>query len=356
MAETVVIDGSMGEGGGQILRTAIALAAIAGKRLKIVNIRAKRNPPGLRPQHLTAVRAVASISRGKLRGDKVGSVTLEFEPGTIKGGVYRFDVGTAGSISLVLQALLPVMAYANSPVRVTITGGTDVARAPTIDYISEVLRPLLAMVGYEFRIEVRRRGHYPRGGGIVVAEVNSPPQGFKGRDFVERGVLKEIKIRSHAVRLPRHVAERQARSAARIVEGELGVKPKFELEAYPPGRDPHLGPGSGVLVWAVFEKSVMGGDSIGEKGKPAEKVGMEAARSLLEDVRTGAALDRHASDMMPVYLALAGGLYKVKGAKLTSHALTLLELLKLILDGFEYTILEGAPDKPFLAELRSKGI
>ena len=356
MTETVVIDGSMGEGGGQILRTAVALAAIAGKKLKIINIRAKRNPPGLRPQHLTAVRAVAILSRGRLKGDKVGSMTLEFEPGTIKGGVYRFDVGTAGSIPLVLQALLPVAAYADGPVRVTVTGGTDVAKAPTIDYVREVLLSLLAMVGYTVRIEVRRRGHYPRGGGVVVAEIPSPPQGFKGRDFLYAGKLRLVKIRSHAVRLPRHVAERQAKSAAHLVERELRVKPEVELETYPPGRDPHLGPGSGVLVWAIFDETVMGGDSIGERGKPAERVGMEAARSLLEDVKTGAALDRHASDMMPLYLALAGGPYKLRGARLTSHAATLLELLKLILDGFDYKILEGALERPFLVELYSKGV
>ncbi len=352
----IVIDGSMGEGGGQILRTAIAIAAIAGKKLRIINIRAKRNPPGLRPQHLTAVRAIAALSGGSLEGDKVGSMTLEFEPGSIRGGVYKFDVGTAGSVSLVLQALLPVMAYADGPIRVTITGGTDVARAPTIDYVREVLRGLLRMLGYEFSIEVRRRGHYPRGGGVVVVSVDDPPGGFKGRDFIERGKLLEVKMRSHAVRLPRHVAERQARSAASIIESRLGVKPVVEVEAYPPGRDPHLGPGSGILVWGVFEKTLMGGDSIGEKGKPAEKVGREAAEKFIEDYNTGAPLDRHASDMIPLYLALAGGTYTMKGAKLTSHAKTLLDLLSIILDSFSYEIREGSLERPFTVVLKSRGL
>ncbi len=352
----VEIDGSMGEGGGQILRTSVALAAIAGKPLRIVNIRAKRKNPGLRPQHLTAVRAIAAISGGKLEGDRVGSMELTFRPGRIKGGSFRFDVGTAGSVSLVLQALLPVMAYAEAPVRVEIRGGTDVPMAPTIDYVREVLRPLLGFLGYEFTVRVKRRGHYPRGGGIVEVEVPRPPKGFKARDFTERGRLVEARIRSHAVRLPRHVAERQARSASEVLRRELRVEPRTEIEWYEPGRDPHLGPGSGVLAWLVFEKTVMGGDSIGKKGKPAEVVGREAAEQLVEDYRTGAALDRHASDMLPVYLALAEGVSTIHGALLTSHAQTILELLKIIIDGYKYEIVEGAPGAPFKARIHGAGV
>ncbi len=352
----VEIDGSMGEGGGQILRTSIALAAITGRPLRIFNIRAKRSNPGLRPQHLTAVRAIAALSGGRLEGDRVGSMELRFTPGRIRGGRYRFDVGTAGSVSLVLQALLPVMAYADGPITVEIRGGTDVPMAPTIDYIREVLRPLLAMLGYRFTVRVKRRGHYPKGGGIVEVAVPSPPRGFKARSFTERGELVEARVRSHAVRLPRHVAERQARSASEVLRRELGVEPRVELEWYEPGRDPHLGPGSGVLAWLVFKEAVMGGDSIGKRGKPAEQVGREAAEQLVEDYRTGAALDRHASDMIPVYLALAEGDSLIHGAMMTSHAHTVLELLKLIVEGYSYEILEGGPGKPFKARIRGAGV
>jgi len=352
----VEIDGSMGEGGGQILRTAVALAAIVGKPIRIYNIRAKRRNPGLRPQHLTTVRAIAALSGGRLEGDRVGSTELVFKPGRIKGGSYVFDVGTAGSVSLVLQALLPVMAYAEAPVRVEVRGGTDVPMAPTIDYVREVLRPLLATLGYHFTVNVKRRGHYPRGGGIVEVEVPNPPRGFKARNFTSRGKLVEARVRSHAVRLPRHVAERQARSASEVLRRELGVEPRVEIEWYEPQRDPHLGPGSGVLAWLVFEDTVMGGDSVGRKGKPAEQVGREAATQLVEDYRTGAALDRHASDMLPVYLALAEGDSLIHGARLTSHAQTVLELLKLIVDGYSYELLEGAPGEPFKARIRGAGV
>lgn len=183
-----------------------------------------------------------------------------------------------------------------------------------------------------------------------------PPEGFRARSFVERGYLKGVYIRSHAVRLPGSIAERQARSAASLVRERLGVVPEVEIEAYKPHSDPHLGPGTGILVWAVFDEAVMGGDSIGRKGKPAEVVGREAAESLLEDLGTGAALDRHMSDMAPVYLALAEGDSTIFGAKLTSHASTILELLSIMVDGFEYRILEGGLDSPFKAELKGAAV
>ncbi len=354
MGDQVVVDGSMGEGGGQILRTAIAISAIAGRKLKIINIRAKRDPPGLRPQHLTAVRAIARISGGKLRGDSVGSTELEFTPGNIRGGSYVFDVGTAGSISLVLQALLPVMAFADSSVKVVIRGGTDVLRAPTIDYVREVLVRLLDFLGFKVKVSVKRRGHYPKGGGIVEAVVEEPPLGFKGFDFIERGSLLKARIRSHAVRLPAHVAVRQAKSASMYVLRAIGVEPEVEIETYKQGLDPHIGPGSGILAWLEFERTVMGGDSVGAKGKPAEIVGKEAARSLVEDYMTGAALDRYASDMIPLYLALSKGVHTMTGARLTSHAETLIRLLDLILEGFRYEILEGKPNEPF--KIRIEGV
>ena len=356
MSRLVEIDGSMGEGGGQILRTSVALAAVLGVPVRVYNIRAKRRNPGLRPQHLNAIRAIAAISGGRIEGDRIGSTEIVFHPGRIRGGRYRIDVGTAGSISLILQALLPVIAYADSPVSLEIRGGTDVPMAPPVDYVKEVLARLLDAMGYRFIVRVKRRGHYPKGGGIVEVEVPDPPQGFKGRDYTERGSLVGVYGRSHAVRLPRHVAERQARSAAGIVRSRLGVEPEIEVEWYEPGRDPHLGPGSGIVLWALFRESVMGGDSIGARGKRAEVVGEEAAMRLVEDVSTGAALDRHASDMIPLYLALAGGSYRIFGARLTMHAVTVLDLLSIMLEGFRYRIERGEVGEPFIARLEGPGV
>ncbi|MEN3000150.1 MAG: RNA 3'-terminal phosphate cyclase [Acidilobaceae archaeon] len=345
----IEIDGSMGEGGGQILRTAIALSAITGKPVKIRNIRAKRENPGLRSQHLVAVKAIASLSGGRLAGAEIGSTTLEFYPGRIRGGSYFFDVGTAGSVALVLQALLPVAAFADSPVEVRIRGGTDVHMAPTIDYMKEVLSRLTSLMGFSFSLSLERRGHYPKGGGSVRVRVE--PSRLSARDFVERGGLVKVGIRSHAVRLPRHVAERQAAAAQEALRGELGREPEVSLEV----SEDALGPGSGVLTWALYEKTVLGADSIGAPGKRAEIVGKEAAQALLEDISTGAALDRHAADMIPLYSALAKGTSVLSGAMLTSHATTTLELLSLILEGYSYK-LEGSPGRPFKVTIRGAGL
>ncbi len=356
MSSLIEIDGSMGEGGGQILRTAIAVSAITGRPVRIFNIRAKRRNPGLRPQHLNAIRAIAELSGGRVEGASIGSREIVFYPGRIRGGRLNIDVGTAGSVPLILQALLPVMAYAESPVSITLRGGTDVPMSPPIDYVRWVLSGLLEKLGYMFTVTVRRRGHYPRGGGIVDVVVEDPPHGFRGRSFMERGVMKGVYGRSHAVRLPRHVAERQARSAAAVIRRRLGVEPRIDVEWYEPGRDPHLGPGSGIVLWAVFEETVMGGDSRGARGKRAEVVGEEAANMLVEDIDSGAVLDRHASDMIPLYLALAGGEYWVYGARLTMHALTVMDLLSIMIDGFRYRVEEGRVGEPFKAVLAGPGV
>lgn len=344
----VQIDGSMGEGGGQILRTAVALSSITGRPIRIRNIRAKRENPGLRPQHLTAVKAVATIAGGRLVGATIGSTTLEFYPGRITGGSYSFDVGTAGSVSLVLQSLLPLMAFAESPIEVKISGGTDVPMAPTIDYMSQVLLRLLVNLGYRFELKLERRGHYPRGGGLVIARsISAAPRCM---DLGERGRLLAIGLRSHASGLPRHVAERQAAAAASLVKRELGVEARVEIEVRE-GEDV----GSGIAIWAEFDKSFMGADALGAPGKRAEIVGEEAARGLIDDIKTGAPLDRHASDMIPIYLSLTKCEALIRGAELTSHASTVLELLKILIEGFDYEV-RSKGSRPFEVIIRSPGI
>jgi len=355
VGRVVEIDGSMGEGGGQILRTAVSLAAVLGVPIRVYNIRAKRRNPGLRPQHLNAIAAIADMSGGRLVGASVGSTSIEFHPGEIRGGRFLVNIGTAGSVTLVLQALVPVMAFSPSPVSVRVVGGTDVPMAPTIDYFREVFMPLLRLHGVEAEVRVARRGHYPRGGGIVEVSIRDPPRALKPVDLTDRGGLVEVRGRSHAVRLPSHVASRQARSAREIVRRELGLEARIEEEWYEPGRDPHLGPGSGITLWAVFDNSILGADSLGERGKPAERVGEEAARKLVEDVRTGASLDRHASDMIPLYAALAKGTSRITGSRLTLHALTVFKLLDIMVEGLEYSI-EGGENRAFKAVVKGVGL
>ncbi|MCE4625285.1 MAG: RNA 3'-terminal phosphate cyclase [Desulfurococcales archaeon] len=355
MVKPLLIDGSMGEGGGQILRTAVSIAAVLGIPVKVINIRAKRKNPGLRPQHLTAVKALVELTGGEARGLRVGSMELEFWPGRVRGGTYTFNIGTAGSISLLLQALLPALAFADGPVKLKIIGGTDVKMAPTIDYMRFVFRKLVSMTGYNFQVNVIRRGHYPKGGGIVEVDIPDPPGVLEPVNLVERGNLVGVEGISHCVRLPSHVAERQARSAAELIKRVLGVEPRIKLEYYERGSDPHLGPGSGIAVWAIFERSIMGSDSVGERGKRAEIVGREAASKLIEDVKTGAAVDRHASDMLPVYMALARGVSEYTGAMLTNHARTVFQLLEIMVPEADIAV-EGEAGRPFRARIRGIGL
>ena len=345
------MDGSLGEGGGQILRTTLALSALTGQPVRIYNIRAKRPRPGLQRQHLTSVRAVAELCSARVEGLKLGSTEITFYPGKVKSGMFSFDIGTAGSVTLVLQAILPVLVYAPGPVEVTIRGGTDVPWSPPIDYIRHVLRRLLERAGFGFDVVLRRRGHYPRGGGIVIARVSNPPGRLNSFYLRERGAVRVVEGISHAVKLPRHVSERQADSARKMLES-LGVPVHIETEWYEPRRDPHLGPGSGIVVWAVTEHSILGGDSLGAKGKPAEKVGIEAAKKLLEDLSTGKALDRHASDMMLTYAAIACGESIIGGARFTSHAETNLHVIRTVLPEVKVQFIEGGErDKPFVVRI-----
>ncbi len=358
--DVIVVDGSMGEGGGQILRTALSLSVITGKPVRITNIRAKRSRPGLRSQHLTAVKALAEISSARVEGAFVDSMEISFYPSTVKGGVYKFEVGTAGSVSLIIQAILPPLLFARDPSTVKLSGGTDVPFAPTIDYIRYVFKRNLSLTGASFDVVLHRRGHYPKGGGMVELVVERAVTKFKPINAVERGEVLEVRGVSHAVRLPFHVASRQALAARNILKEKLGnVGISIELEHYRKDWDPHIAPGSGITLWAVCGKTLIGADSLGARGKPAEKVGEEAAARLIEELSTGKAFDSHMSDMVLLYVALAEGTSRIGGSRMTLHAKTLLDLLDLFLggEGFSYTITEGGElNESFTLEIRGVGL
>jgi len=292
------------------------------------------------------------MTDAEVEGLEVGSMELTFIPKRLKGGNFKFDIGTAGSVSLVLQAITPAAAFAPEPVKVWLRGGTDVPMSPPIDYLRFVFYPLLENFGLETNLYLRKRGHYPKGGGIVEFEVPSPPRKLKAWGEVERGEVVKIRGLSHCVKLPKHVAERQARSAEEYLRSHGFRKIEIDLEYYARERDPHFGPGSGIVLWAITERSLLGGDALGAKGKPAEKVGEEAARKLVEDLSTGKALDRHMSDMIMPYLALSCGESAVGGSKLTMHAWTHVHVIKKILPEAELE-LEGDLDEPFT--LRARG-
>ncbi|MEM3151503.1 MAG: RNA 3'-terminal phosphate cyclase, partial [Candidatus Bathyarchaeia archaeon] len=227
----IIIEGDLLEGGGQIVRTSIALAALLNKEIKIVNIRGKRSPPGLKAQHIAGIKAVATISKAYVEGLKEGSRELIFKPSTRESGEFHFDVGTAGSISLVLQALMPAAAFSLGEMKISITGGTDVKWAPTIDYIRFVVLPILKLMDYNAYLTVERRGHYPKGGGKITIIIK-PVKQLNSLTLTDRGEIKEIYGLSHCTKLPKHIAERQAKSAEERLRKEGFENIKIDLEWY----------------------------------------------------------------------------------------------------------------------------
>ncbi len=316
----IEVDGSFGEGGGQILRTTLALAAVMGKEVRIYNIRAGRSEPGLRPQHLTAVRAIAEICSASLKGSEVGSTEFVFRPGTRKTGRFGFNVGTAGSITLVLQTLMPVFPLLPGRVELEISGGTDVKWSPPVDYVRLVTLPILARMGYQGSLDVVRRGHYPKGGGKARFEA-VPSTILNPITELERGEVTKVIGVSHSVGLPRHVAERQAAAAARMILGK-GL-PSAQITLDISESESGLGPGSGIVLCALTSRGgVLGADSLGERGKPAEEVGSTAGKMLVEELDSNGFLDSHMGDMIIPYIALAEGISEIFITHVTEHTLT----------------------------------
>jgi RNA 3'-phosphate cyclase len=316
------IDGSYGEGGGQILRTSISLAALTLKPVRVRNIRANRPQAGLKNQHLGAIELAARLVNATVEGLEVGSTEVTFQPRQRRGGEFDYNVGTAGSISLLLQAVLPPAILAADPVTFRLHGGTDVSWSPPIDYLREVFAPVVATLGPTIEIQQLRRGHYPRGGGQVVCRV-APVRSLTNIRSIEFGGLKEIFGISHCVRLPSHIAERQAVAARDVLRERLGIESSIQTESYPKASDPHLSPGSGIVLWAKSESgAVIGSDQLGEKGERAEIVGTKAAMHLVKELSAGKAIDSHLCDMLVPYLAIAEGLSEVGVTEITSHLVT----------------------------------
>ncbi|MFW9845701.1 MAG: RNA 3'-terminal phosphate cyclase [Candidatus Thorarchaeota archaeon] len=327
----IEIDGSFGEGGGQILRTSVALSALTMQPLSVYNIRAGRPKPGLKRQHLAGIEVLAQLVDADTRGLEVGSTHVEFVPRERRGGHFEYDVGTAGSISLILQAALPTAVLAPEPVTFRLTGGTDVAWSPPIDYMREVFVYTLHRMGPIIGIDMSRRGHFPRGGGRVTCTV-TPVQNMIPIEQEVFGELKRVQGISHCVRLPPHVAERQASSAEGLLR-EKGIDDvQVKRESYAKHEDRHLGAGSGIVLWAESAAGIrLGADNLGERKKRAEEAGSECAQKLIKEISTGMAVDSHLCDMLIPYLALADGVSRVGVTEVTSHLKTNIWAAKKIL-------------------------
>jgi RNA 3'-phosphate cyclase len=309
----LTVDGA--QGGGQIVRTTVSYSALSGRAVRVINIRAGRPRPGLQAQHLVAVRAVAELCTADVTGAALGSTAIEFRPGPIASpDVWRLDVGTAGSVMLILQALLPCLALGGTAVDLTLTGGTNNPWAPAFEHTRRVLLPALLQMGVKVEAELRSRGFYPRGGGEVRVRVE-PASAIQRLSLCERGRPVRVWGIAYSSNLPQHIAERMA-GACRDRLALAGLCPEeFEIDA----ATPSPGAGCGIIALAEFEHSVLAGDRLGERGKPAENVGREAAEALLRELRFQAAADSHLADQLVPWVALASGDSAYLTSRKTDH-------------------------------------
>ena len=347
------IDGSMLEGGGQLLRMAVAYSAIIGKPIRVYKIRTKREEPGLRPQHLTAVKAVAKLCSATVKGLEIASREVVFHPGAIIGGKHRFDIGTAGSIGLLLQCVAPVAAYAKRPSHLEVIGGTSVMRAMPVLMLKEVVWRALKEMGFKGELNIKREGFYPRGGGVVEASI-SPVEGLEPLRLLEDVKISRIQGLSLCGRLLSHVAKRQAEAAERSLR-EAGYHDlKIGRETLEGKRSP-LSPGSLICLWVESETPCyFGSNALGERGKPAEEVGREAAESLLRQLKTGANVDLHTADNLIIWCSLAKGESIFRTSELTMHTLTAVKLAEMITEArFE---VEGDLEKSALIKCQGIGL
>lgn len=294
--ETIELDGSHGEGGGQILRSALTLSMITGTPFRIERIRAKRSKPGLLRQHLTAVQAAAAICGAQVTGAEVGSQTLHFVPGLIRGGDYRFAIGTAGSCTLVLQTVLPALWFANGDSTLTVSGGTHNPAAPPADFLIRTWLPLMHSMGIDTEIELLRHGFYPAGGGEVTARVH-PVGTLRPFELTSRGELLGIKATAVVAGVPVDVANRElAGVAARLgdIEQELRVLSSRE------------GPGNVLMVEVRYPEITEVFAAFGERGVPAESVAAKVAKAAKEYRDGTAAIGEHLADQVLLPMALAG--------------------------------------------------
>lgn len=344
----IKIDGSMMEGGGQLLRMATSYSAILGEPIEVYNIRAKRKDPGLKPQHLTTLNAATEISGAETGGAYIGSREITFRPDTIRGGVYDFDIGTAGSISLFLQCINPILLYADRISRISIKGGTAVNWSPPIPFLEHVVYAALNDMEALSQIEVLKHGFYPRGGGEI-KQITEPVDLLSPLQLGEPNI-KTINGISLCGALPEHVAIRQANSVQKKLS-ELRIKTKIKPIVAKPVSE---GPGSFVCLWTEGDEVYIGADSLGARGKPAETVGEEAAKRLIFEIRNKANLDQHTTDHMILPASLAKGESIFKTSLITLHTLTAIEIAKLFTNA-KFTV-TGAEGQPGLIKVQGIGL
>ena len=298
--KTIELDGSHGEGGGQILRTALTLSMLTGTPFRIEHIRARRGKPGLLRQHLTAVNAAAQICGAEVSGASLGSQRLAFAPGTIRGGDYKLAIGSAGSCTLVLQTILPALWFADAPSSVRVSGGTHNPAAPPADFLMRVWQPLMQRMGVDMDIELLRHGFYPAGGGEIRASVR-PVSGLQAISLCERGKLEAARATAIIAGVPGDVAKRELAAIAELLAPEFG-----EVEQLTRGLSFREGPGNALLFEMPSENVNELFMALGEKGLASAAVARLVAKEVRHYINSGAPVGEHLADQLLLPFALAG--------------------------------------------------
>lgn len=348
--EVVEIDGSIGEGGGQVLRSALSLSMITGKTVRLFNIRARRSKPGLMAQHLKSVDAAAAISKANVEGAALHSTALTFSPSSLRSGRYRFEIGTAGAATLVLQTVLLPLSLATASSSVIITGGTHVPWSPCYHYLDLHWLPILRRIGIEASLELEQAGFYPQGGGRINANVR-PVNKITGLTLSQPGRLIRIKGISAVSNLPLTIAERQKRQAILRLQTlpDLGLSPDLHIRIQ---QMPSFAKGTLLLLLAEFEFGQCCYFGLGALGKPAERVADEAVDALVAFLKTGAAADQYLADQLLLPLSIANGPSEIHTCQVTEHLLTNASVIRSFLPvGIEIQGKLGEPGRVLIMPL-----
>jgi len=318
--ETIFIDGSKGEGGGQILRTSLALSCITGKRLHIENIRSARRNPGLAKQHLSCVRAACQICNGKSHGAAEGSKVLDFRASPVHSGDFRFDIGSAGSATLVIQTLLPALFLTNKPSTVTVTGGTHNPLAPPFDFLSETFLPAIKTVGFQGDCKLLRHGFFPAGGGKITLRIQSSQiQSNKTISLCDSGQEFQINAKIYTAKLPTRIAHHQQKL---LLQSGLNVQNIEQTDV----RD-SKGPGNAVCIRLCCNERTTVFTAFGLRGKPSEQVISEVVDLAKHFIESGAAVDYFLADQLLLYMAITNGGYFTTD-RISAHTKTNMEVIK----------------------------
>lgn len=321
------IDGGYGEGGGQILRNAVAFSVLTNKPIKVTNIRKNRSNPGIKAQHYVTIKSISDIFNAEVKGFEIGSSELFFKPGKIKGGVYKFDVGTAGSITLVFQAIILACMKSKEQITVSLSGGTDVKSSPSWDYFENVYIPLIKKMGANVFPQLLTRGYYPRGGGEAIITIN-PCEKPKPLKISDKGEFTTIQGKINISNLSDNIATRIKHAIVKnLLKNDFMASISIDKKT-------SLSPGVGATLWTDAKNTILGSSMTGEKSISSEEIGKSVTTNLLKEIQTFATLDVYAFDQILPFMVLAkkNGKSTCRISRLSNHASTNMWLAKQFFD------------------------